>query len=93
MLYEVITRAALLPKVNISAGFTDNIALPTTVLPGEFLGKPGTSIPVQMGSQFNTNAALSISQILYNQTAFTALKLTKKSAELSSLSVESYNFV
>ena len=82
------SRAALLPKVNISAGFTDNIALPTTVLPGEFLGKPGTSIPVQMGSQFNTNAALSISQILYNQTAFTALKLTKKSAELSSLSVE-----
>jgi len=82
------SRAALLPKVNISAGFTDNLALPTTVLPGEFLGKPGTTIPVQMGSQFNTNATLSISQILYNQTAFTALKLTNKSAELSNLSVE-----
>ena len=81
-------RAALLPKINISAGFTDNIELPTTVLPGEFLGKPGTSIPVQMGSQFNTSAAVGISQILYNQTAFTALKLTKKTAELSSLSVE-----
>ena len=82
------SRAALLPKVNISAGFTDNLALPTTVLPGEFLGKPGITIPVQMGSQFNTNATLSISQILYNQTAFTALKLTNKSAELSNLSVE-----
>ncbi len=82
------TRAALLPKINLNAGFTDNIELPTTVLPGEFLGKPGTTIPVQMGSQFNTNAALSISQILYNQTAFTAMKLTRKSAELSSLSVE-----
>lgn len=82
------TRAALLPKININAGFTDNISLPTTVLPGEFLGKPGTSIPVQMGSQFNANATLSISQILYNQTAFTAMKLTRKSAELSSLSVE-----
>jgi outer membrane protein TolC len=82
------TRSALLPKININAGFTDNIALPTTVLPGEFLGKPGTSIPVQMGSQFNTNATLSISQILYNQTAFTAMKLTRKSAEMSSLSVK-----
>ena len=82
------SRAALLPKVNISAGFTDNLALPTTVLPGEFLGKPGTTIPVQMGSQFNTNATLSISQILYNQTALTALKLTNKSVELSNLSVE-----
>ena len=82
------TRAALLPKINFSGGFTDNIALPTTVLPGEFLGQPGKTIAVQMGSQYNTNAVLSISQILYNQTALTALKLTQKSAELSSLNVE-----
>ena len=82
------SRAALLPKVNISAGFTDNLSLPTTVLPGEFLGKPGTTVPVQMGSQYNTTAAVSISQILYNQTALTALKLTNKAAELSNLSVE-----
>ena len=38
------SRAALLPKVNISAGFTDNLSLPTTVLPGEFLGKPGATV-------------------------------------------------
>ena len=82
------SRAALLPKINFNGGFTDNIALPTTVLPGEFLGHPGKTIAVQMGSQYNANAALSISQILYNQTALTALKLTKKSEELSSLSVE-----
>lgn len=30
--------AALLPKINFSGGFTDNIALPATVLPGEFPG-------------------------------------------------------
>jgi outer membrane protein TolC len=82
------SRAALLPKVNISAGFTDNLSLPTTVLPGEFLGKPGTTVAVQMGSQYNTTAVVSISQILYNQTALTAVKLTKKAAELSNLSVE-----
>ena len=41
-----------------------------------------------MGSQYNTTAAVSISQILYNQTALTALKLTNKAAELSNLSVE-----
>lgn len=82
------TRAALLPKVNFSSSFTDNVALPTTVLPGEFLGRPGTTIAVQMGSQYSTSAALSVSQILYNQTALTALRLSKKSSELSSLSVE-----
>lgn len=82
------TRAALLPKVNFNGSFTDNVALPTTVLPGEFMGKPGSSIAVQMGSQYSTSAALSISQVLYNQTAMTAVQLSKKSSELSSLSVE-----
>jgi outer membrane protein len=81
-------RAALLPKINFNSTFTDNVALPTTVLPGEFLGQPGTTIAVQMGSQFSTTASLSISQTLYNQTAITALKLLKKSTELTALGVE-----
>ncbi|MEI7502077.1 MAG: TolC family protein [Paludibacter sp.] len=80
--------AALLPKVNFNGSLQDNILLPTTVLPGEFLGKPGTTIPVQMGSQYNATGALGVSLGLYNQTAFTALKLSKKSIELSGLSVE-----
>lgn len=82
------TRAALLPKLTMSAQFTDNVALPTTVLPGEFLGKPGTNVAVQMGSQFSTTASLSLSQVLYSQTALTALQLSKKSEQLTSLSVE-----
>ncbi len=82
------TRAALLPKVNFNGSFTDNILLPTTVLPGEFLNKPGTNIAVQMGVQYSSNAVLNISQVLYNQTALTALQLSKKSSKLSSLTVE-----
>lgn len=82
------TRAALLPKLNMSAQYTDNVALPTTVLPGEFLGKPGTTIAAQMGSQFSTTASLSLSQVLYSQTALTALQLSKKSEQLTGLSVE-----
>ncbi len=82
------TRAALLPKLNMSAQFTDNVALPTTVLPGEFLGQPGTTVAVQMGSQFSTTASLSLSQVIYSQTALTALQLSKKSEQLTSLSVE-----
>jgi len=81
-------RAAFLPKLNFSGSFQDNVFLPTTVLPGEFLGKPGTTIPVQMGSQYNTTATVSLSQILYNQTAMIAIKLSTKSSELSSLTVE-----
>lgn len=81
-------RAAFLPKLNFSGSFQDNIFLPTTVLPGEFLGKPGTTLAVQMGSQYNTTATVSLNQVLYNQTAIIALKLSQKSAELSNLTVD-----
>jgi len=80
--------AALLPKVNFNSSLTDNILLPTTVLPGEFLGKPGTMVPLQMGSTYSASASLSINQVLYNQTALTAVKLLKKYSDVSGLSVE-----
>jgi outer membrane protein len=80
--------AALFPKVNFSSSLTDNVLLPTTVLPGEFLGKPGTMIPLQMGSTYSASAVLSISQVLYNQTALTAVKLLKKMSSISGMSVE-----
>jgi len=80
--------AALFPKVNFSSSLTDNVLLPTTVLPGEFLGKPGTMIPLQMGSTYSASAMVSISQVLYNQTALTAVKILKKMSSVSGLSVE-----
>jgi outer membrane protein TolC len=80
--------AALFPKINFSSSLTDNVLLPTTVIPGEFLGKPGIMIPLQMGSTYSETTMLTISQVLYNQTAITALKLLKKSSAISELSVE-----
>jgi len=80
--------AALFPKVNFNGSLTDNVLLPTTVLPGEFLGKPGMMIPLQMGSTYSASAVLSISQVLYNQTALTAVKILKKMSSVSGLSVE-----
>ena len=82
------TRAALLPKININGNFTDNIEKAVTLLPGEIVGRPGTSIPAEMGTQFNTSAALSINQVLYNKTALTALKLSKTMEDFSRLSIE-----
>ena len=82
------TRAALLPKINISGNFQDNLVLPTTVLPGEIFGQPGTSIAAKMGTNYNTSASISLNQVLYNQTALIALKLSKKSAALNTLGIE-----
>jgi len=82
------TRAALLPKISVNGNFQDNLKLPTTLIPGEFLGEPGTSVALQMGAQYSTNASIGINQVLFSQTALTALQISKKMEALNSLSVE-----
>ena len=80
--------SAVIPKINIGANFQDNLSLPTTMLPGELIGQPGTTIPVRMGSNFVTSASVSLNWIFYNQTAITAIQLAKKVMEFNDLSIE-----
>jgi len=84
-------KAGLYPKINMSASMTDNVALPTTLLPeafGALAGTPGKAVAVQMGSNYSSTAMLSISQVIYNQTALTALKLAKKADEINELGIQ-----
>jgi outer membrane protein TolC len=78
----------VIPKINIGANFQDYVSLPTTMLPGEIIGQPGTTIPVKMGSNFNTSAAVTLNWAFYNQTAITAIQLAKKLTELNDLTIE-----
>jgi len=80
--------SAIIPKINIGANFQDNLMLPTTMLPGEIIGQPGTTIPVKMGSNFVTSASVSLNWILYNQTTITAIQLAKKVMDFNDLSIE-----
>jgi len=82
------TRATLFPQINASGNFQDNLQLPTTMIPGEIFGQPGTNIPVQMGSPYNTSANVSLNQVLFNHTVFTALQLSKKLEKISDLGIE-----
>jgi outer membrane protein TolC len=82
------TRSALLPQIEVNGTFQDNTELPVTMLPGDIMGQPGTMIPLTMGVQYNTSAGISANQVLYNQTALTALKLSKKAELASTLGVE-----
>ena len=82
------TISAIIPKINMGAYFQDNLLLPTTMLPGEIIGQPGTTIPIKMGSTFSTSASISLNWVFYNQTAITAIRLARKVTELSDLSIE-----
>ena len=57
-----------LPQVNFSGSWDDFLNLPTSLIPGEFFGRPVEMIPVQFGTNFNISGALDASQMLYNQT-------------------------
>lgn len=81
-------RSSLLPQVSASGSFTDNIKLPTTVLPGDLIGQPGTTMPVKMGVQYTTGMGVTLNQVLYDQTRFAGLKIAHQAEEISMLGVE-----
>ncbi len=84
-----------LPQVSASFEMKDFIELPTSLLPAEFFGgPPGTFIPINFGTQYNADAGIAASQILFNGDYIVALQsskvfidLTKKATVQSKLDV------
>lgn len=71
------TRSKALPQVNANANFTDNFKKQVIVLPGEFVGQPGTTIAQEMGTTFNTAVALEANQAIFDMAAFTGIQASK----------------
>jgi len=88
---EVIAKAKVneifgsgLPQVNASGTFNDFLQIPTQLIPGEFFGgKPGTFIPIQFGTQYNTTGDVGISQLLFDGSFLVGLQASKTYFELS----------
>ncbi|CAN5851732.1 TolC family protein [soil metagenome] len=69
-----ITSIAL-PQINGSAGVTDYLDIPTTLVPAQFFGgASGEFAPVKFGTKWNANAAIALSQIVFDGQVFIALK-------------------
>ena len=74
--------ALALPAINGSGNYTDNVKIPTQLLPGEFFGQPaGTYVPVQFGTQFSAYGAVSLEQTLFDGQVFVGLKARKTSID------------
>ena len=78
--WETISNA--LPQVIASGSFTDNLKLMTTLLPGDFFGKPGEKVPVTFGSQFNSGASVQASLLLFNAPLYIGIESTKLANKL-----------
>ena len=55
-----------LPQINGSASFTDYIQLPTTLIPGEFVGQPGTTLKLKFGVTYQSALGVNATQILFD---------------------------
>ena len=77
-----------LPQVNASGAITDNLKLMTTLLPGEFIGQPGTKVPVRFGSQFNSSFGMQATMLLFNAPYYVGVETVKLAQKITGENVE-----
>ncbi|HUH75387.1 MAG TPA: TolC family protein [Chitinophagales bacterium] len=81
--------SAGLPQLNGYTSFSDNVLIPTQLVPGEFFGgATGTFIPVKFGVHYSVAAGLELSQLLYSQQFFNGLKAARKAEAVVAVSIE-----
>ena len=74
-----------LPQVNGSANFQDYLQIPTTLIPGAFVGQPGTFIPLKFGVKYQSNIGVNATQILFDGNYIVGLQGRKTYQELFNL--------
>jgi outer membrane protein TolC len=70
------TAGAGLPQVSTSLGYTNNIELPTVLIP-DFFNDPNDKIEIQFGTQHNANLNLQIQQLVFNGSYFVGLATSR----------------
>ena len=76
-----------LPEIKGNANFSDFIKLPTSLLPGEIYGQPGTQIPVRFGVKYQSTLGLELNQKIFDGSYLVGLQASKTFRELSSKSL------
>lgn len=82
--YEVIVAkqkvkeqlGAMLPQIDVSASYINNLKLQKSILPGAMFGSP-TDLTITMGTQYNGAAGLQLTQKIFDPAFPIALKAAK----------------
>lgn len=78
-----------LPRVDGSGSLNDNLKLMTNLLPAEiFGGEPGTYIPVQFGTKYNTSYGVQATQLIFSAPYFVGLSMAKLTEKISNQALE-----
>ncbi len=68
-----------LPQVTLSGNLVNNLELPTQIIPGDFFGKPGTLLPIKLGTKYNYTFTGEVTQMIFNGSFWVGLGAAKYS--------------
>ena len=80
-------KSKLYPQVEAYSDFNYYYAIPKMVLPGEIFGKTGM-IAVQIGTKYDWSSGFKASQVLYDQSYLTSLKLSQRLVTIGELTLQ-----
>src|SRR5579872_1969428 len=75
------TTSQALPQITGNMNITDYIQIPTTLVPGEFIGQPGTFIPVKFGTKWTNSGSIQLTQTLFDGQVFVGLQARQASLD------------
>jgi len=87
---KITSQSFLWPSINGSFSGQYNIELPTTPIPGEIIGKPGTTIYAQFGQKFNYSTGITVNKEILNWQNYMQLKLAENNILTTQLQADAY---
>jgi outer membrane protein len=76
------TTSQALPQITGQLGITDNIQIPVVLVPGNFASPPVQGfIPLKFGTQYNSNAGVTLKQVLFDGQVFVGLQARQASLD------------
>ncbi len=76
-----------LPQISSTIGYTNNVELPTMLIP-DFFGDPTEFIEIQFGTQHNANLGLQVQQLLFNGSYLVGLQTSRIFEQLATEGLE-----
>ncbi|MEI7662115.1 MAG: TolC family protein [Bacteroidota bacterium] len=79
-----------LPQVRLTGSYDDYLRLPTQMIPNIFSSPPNPSemIPVQFGTSFNISGAVEASQVIFDQSWLSGLRMARQVMQQNELATE-----
>lgn len=84
----VETRAMGLPQINSEMNFQNFLNIPVQVVDGAFIGQPGTLVSFRAGTDYNSNAGITLNQLIFDGSYIVGLQVSKFYTEFVESSIE-----